>query len=267
LTRTNPATGELSHHTAARWIKQNETALEKFGLKDTFSDIAGLQRNMEAARGELTAWNKTAASKMLNADVDKSLDAAMQTSPKNTGAAIQNLIDTVSSDPAAIRGLQSAFRDFIISKAETTAQNIAGNTILSPSAMQRAMQKYEPALQVLYRNEPDMLNAINKVRSAISIQGRSTRSPLGGGSDTAEKMAVAQGIMMKLAGPAPRWTGIGLGVLNRLNAPQINNTIAKALFDPELAQTLIRASRKTAEPTAIKLNQHLIRLGIITASQ
>lgn len=267
LRKVNPATGELSASAAARWVRENGPSLTKYGLADKFGDVVKMQSAADDAGRAYTAYTKTAAAKFLGADVDKAVEAAMQTSPKNTGAAIKNLLDTVGDNPDARTGLENAFRDFIIAKAETMNRNIAGDAILSPAAIQKAMQKFEPAMQVLYANAPEKLDALKRVQTAIEIQGRSARSPLGGGSDTAENMAMAQGIMHKLAGPVMRWGSIGLGVLNKLNSTQINNLLAKAMYDPDLAMTLIKASKETAQPTERRLNQHLIRLGIVAANQ
>ena len=264
VARANPVTGELSNSAAMRWLKQNGATLDKYGLTDKFSDLAKLQKTAEAARGDYEQFTKSAAAKFLGADADKAVEAAMQTSPKNTGAAIKSLLDTIGDNRDARIGLENAFRDFIIAKAETTAKNIAGDNIISPAAIQKLMAKYDPAMRVLYADAPEKIQALDKVRRAIEMQGRSAKSPIGGGSDTAEKADIARGVLHKMFGPGMRMATMGLEALNNLSASQVNELLAKALYDPQLAMTLVKASRETAKATAKRLNQHLIRLGIVT---
>lgn len=261
----DPVTGELSGKAGARWLARNRPTLQKYGLADRFDDLVKMQGAADDAAKELAAFNRTAAAKFLGADLDKAIDAAMQTSPKNTGAAMRNLLDTIGANPDARRGLENAFKDYLVSKAETTAATIAGDRIISPAEIYKQMTKYEPALRVLYGNAPGKITALDKVRRAIEIQGRSARSPIGGGSDTGEIQAMQRSILGHIAGPAGKWVTIGLGWLNKANAGQINELIAKALYDPALAQTLINAGKATATATEKRLNQHLIRLGIIGA--
>ena len=175
----------------------------------------------------------------------------------------------MNGDKQGIKGLQNSFKDFLVAKAETTAQTITGENIISPAAIQKELAKYEPAMRELYKNEPAKIQALQRVSKAIQIESRSAKSPLGGGSDTAEKLAMAQSTFARVVNILPgvnmatRLASMGLGSVNKLNAVEINNLVAKALYDPELAQTLALAAKKY-KPAVVekRINSQLMTLGL-----
>jgi len=269
LSKTNPLTGELDSKIAAAWVRKNATVLEKYGLKSKYDTVAKAQAAADLAKMEESEFTKTAASRLLGADVDKSLAAAFSTNPKNTAAVVKELIKNMNGDKQGIKGLQNSFKDFLVAKAETTAQTITGENIISPAAIQKELAKYEPAMRELYKNEPAKIQALQRVSKAIQIESRSAKSPLGGGSDTAEKLAMAQSTFARVVNILPgvnmatRLASMGLGSVNKLNAVEINNLVAKALYDPELAQTLALAAKKY-KPAVVekRINSQLMTLGL-----
>lgn len=269
LSKANPITGELDAKTAQGWLNKNAATLDKYGLTDKYSTVAKAQAAAETAKAAESEFSKTAASKLLNADVDKALDAAFSTNPKNTAAVVNDLIKQMDADPQGVKGLQNAFKDFLVTKAETTAKTITGENIISPAAVQKEMAKYAPAMDVLYKGEPAKIAALQRVNKAVEIQSRSAKSPLGGGSDTAENMNMAMSILGKAVDLMPgvnmvtKLGKIGLGKLNELNAGELNKLIAQALYDPELAQTLaLAAKRYKPEVIAKRIDSHLATLGL-----
>lgn len=270
LSKANPLTGEIPAKTVAAWIQKNMLVLRKYGISGKYTTVAKAQAQAEIARAAEVEFTKSAASRILNSDVDKAISSAFSSNPSNTGAVIDGLIKAIGTDKQGQKGLQNAFKDFLVGKVETTAKTISGDAIISPAAIQKELVKYAPALRRLYANDPGKIAALQKVSKAVEIQSRSARSPIGGGSDTAENLNVAQSILGRVVDIIPGggfvrgMARVGLGKLNDLTAQEVNKVIARALYDPELARTLIMASKR-AKPQLIekRLNSHLITMGLI----
>jgi hypothetical protein len=107
------------------------------------------------------------------------------------------------------------------------------------------------------------------VSKAVEIQSRSAKSPIGGGSDTAENLNMSRSILGRVVDIIPGGGMVrglaraGLGKINDMTAQEVNKVIARALYDPELAQTLVLASKRYKPQVVEKrLNSHLITMGL-----
>jgi len=273
LQKANPATGELQSSVAQNWLKNNAAVLEKYGLTAKYSSVTDAQAAVEMAREAEKQFAKSATAKILNSDPEKAIEAAFQTYPKNTGRAAAELRDAMKGDQQALAGLQTAFKDFIIKKAEATIKTIGGDNIIGAASLQTEMDKYLPAMRVLFANEPEKLAALQNVQKAVEISARSSRSPLGGGSDTAENLNAARGLIGKVLEHIPGIPGVvklgkmGLDAVQKMNEKEINTLIARAMYDPDLAMTLIGAAKGTIKPELVRtqLNHHLITMGLVAA--
>ena len=271
LSKANPLTGELDTKTAAGWLKKNMQILRKYGISEKYSTVAKAQARFEIAKAQEVEFTKSAASRILNSDVDKALSSAFSSNPSNTAAVVDGLIKQIGADKQGVKGLQNSFKDFLMAKVETTAKTISGDPIISPAAIQKQLVKYAPAMRRLYANEPGKIVALNKVARAVEIQGRSARTPVAGSSSTAENLNVARSILGRTvdlipgSGLVKGLARMGLGRLNDLSATEVNKVIARALYDPDLAQTLYMAARR--RPAAVvekRINSHLVTMGIVT---
>ena len=264
---SDPRTGELNPKRLAAWVQKNGVVLDKYGIKGQFDTVNMAHNALDLAQKAEAAFSKTVAAKMLNADPAQAISAAMSgaegLSAKNTGQIMAKLLDQVKGNPQAIAGLENGFKDFIIDLVETTKKTIAGDNAISPASIQKALAKYEPAMRVLYKNSPQKLAALNNIRNAVEIQGRSAASPLGGGSDTGEIQAVHRALgfiidKVPLIGATAKLTKVGLSALKDLNAKEVNALVAKALYDPELAKTLMMAAKGQApEEVARRMKSYL----------
>jgi hypothetical protein len=255
-------TGEVNGKSLNRWMMRNRSVLEKYGLTENFKTVQAAQDAFDAARGEELAFGKSIASKLLNADPKEAIAAAMGgaegISAKNTGKIMQNILDRLEGHSEAIKGLKNAFKDFLIGKAETTAKDIEGGSVLSNANVTKSMSKYDEAMKVLYKDEPSKLNALKRVQKAVEISNRSKFSPSGAGSDTAELMSTqrsTQQAAQTLLGIAARkipGSGLLLGLakgagnyIKKLSKDQVNGILVRALYDPDAAYTLVAISRGT----------------------
>jgi hypothetical protein len=159
----------------------------------------------------------------------------------------------VGDDKRAAAGLQNAFKDFILGQIETTAKTITDDAILSPAALSKAMKKYDPAMRMLYKEDMQKYRALKNVQNAIEIQSRSARSPIGGGSDTAENVNVIRSIVWKLIQRIP---GLNIAsdvaitgasklkqIIDHSQEKRLMDFLVKASYDPELALTIMNTSK------------------------
>lgn len=280
----NKLTNEINTKQFATWVNRNRRVLEKFGIQRDFSDVRDAYALLDDLKATQVEFGKSVAAKLLNADPQNAIKAAMQgaegISGKNTEGIMRRIIGQLEDqngdiDKEALLGLKNAFKDFIISEAETTAKTVAGDQVISPAGILKNLKKYEPAMRVLYNDEPSKVDALLNVQKAIEIQARSAKSPIGGGSDTFEKAAIAQGIIGRLLDHVPgisytaKLARVGLKAVSNLNEIELNKLLARAMYDPELAQTLMMAARQQApKEVARRINNQLVILSLgVTANK
>lgn len=267
---------DITQNRLASWLSRNRKVLDKYGLTGQFDDIAKAQQTLDAAKNLQTQYGKSIAWKILNADPEKAIASAMSgANSKNTAVAMTRLIQQMGGNKDAIMGLKNAFKDFIVRESEQTVKTIAGDEILGTASFIKAMEKYKPAMEILYKDEPKKLNALRKVQQAIETQGRSAASPIGGGSDTAANLAhgVAAKTFTTLLNHTPS-TKVnlammlvkkGLGAINELTVSEANTLAFRAMYDPDLAETLLLA-RNNAPRMVVerRIKSHIAKMGIVS---
>lgn len=252
---TDSQTGELSTAGLNRWLGKNRPVLEKFGLQNEFSTLQKAQAALDEARGAVQGFSKSSAAKILGAEPEKAIETAFtgQRSPAKVAA---DLLFQLRGDKGARAGLQNAFADFLVRKMETTQADIAGQSVLSVASSKKLVQKYAGAMRILYSDRPEKLKALLTIQKAVEIGGRSARSPLGGGSDTAENVLNAIGNVVKDKAMDTFATTRALravrGVFASYNEAQVRKYLARALVDPDYAQSLINLAQGfTAEKAQV----------------
>jgi len=264
-TATNPVTGEIIESKLKTWLTRYKPSLKKLGLENRFNTMVKASEELNKAKDMQVAFNKSVASKALNSDVDSVVKSVFATGSKRKAA--ERLMGKLKGDKKAIAGLQNSTIDHLITNAETTAVDAFNNPIVSLAGVEREFKKLKPAIDVLFKDAPVKLDALNKYRSALKIMQRGKASPLGGGSDTAENVITA---MSKATGLSHSRT---LNILKALTSPlremgnnQVNAILNRAAFDPEFAQTIMMAAK--GRPVKIieqRLQSHLAALGLRTA--
>lgn len=260
----NPLTGDVTTPKLSRWLKLNKPALEKYDLYREFDTVEKASRAVDDAVKWQSDFAKTEASKILNADVGNEIMSALAKGSKKEAA--QNLMKQVSGNKKAIQGLQNTFLDEMIAKAETTTADAFQNPIISVAKMEKILKDYDPAIKVLFKSDLNKLSAMYKVRDAIKTMQRTAKSPLGGGSDTAENILTTLGKDMGFTGS--RLVNIVRGIvqpIKNLSDRQVNAVINRALIDPDFAYTLMSAVKGKYKPDIMerKLTQHLATLGLV----
>jgi hypothetical protein len=232
--------GKLVSSKFRSWLKKNYSLLKKFGIEGDFDKLKTAQIATDMAENSLYDFEKSVASKVLNADPEKAIANAIK--GNNTGKAAFDLMNMVKNNKAATNGLKKAFAEHILDTVQTTAKDIANNPTISNAAFNRTMEKYMPAMRILYKEDPLKLQALRKMQRAYEIAIRNTKSPIGGGSDTAENMLAAISNLNILSRPATVAKGV-FKYFKKYNKDKVNEFVERAIFDPEYADTLIKASK------------------------
>ena len=261
---THSETGELVPQKVFSWYAKNRPMLAKFGLVDDFSNAVKASKTVNAWKTQAEAFDKSVASKILNADPEQAIASAFTGNTKNSIATVQELMNAVKGNKAGEDGLKKAMADHLMKQVETTAKDQFGEVVVSTAKLTKLIRQYEPALQVLYKNEPKKLEALKTIQKAYEILGRNQRQVGGSGSDTVEK---AVGFWM-LAGQRAIKLPVLRGVyeaFSGVNEKYRNEFLTRAVFDPEYAQTLIMISK--GMPVKERMKTQLISLGIYGATK
>lgn len=251
---TNPQTKEVTSKGLATWLSRNREVLTKYGLQNEFTGLQKAQAAADAAKEAAKEFEKSALGRVIGVDPDKIVGTII--SGNSTGKQTAELLKSLQGDKAAINGLKNAFADYINTQAETTWKTVAQSAQVSPAKFERMMAKAKEASRVLFQDEPDKLKALEVVQKAHQFASRNTRSPVGSGSDTYEKIADAanQGLLGKTLSSIGGWKSTiakkCFSVIQNTGQEKVNEVILKAVFDPEYAYTLVRASRGQMQPEA-----------------
>jgi len=244
MTKTkNPFTGDVDSRKLATWLNGNYKILEKYGLTDTYSNLSAVKKAIEITEKNLVQFEKSQAMKMLGADVDKAVRVAFTGKGGRASAeTAKELMKIADGNPAAQAGIKRAFTDNILKEIEVTAKEITGSPITSVAKFNNVYSKYEPALKEFYKGEPKKIKALQNMKKAYEIMIRNKTSPIGGGSDTFENTITA---LYQAAGHAPvggpmkiRALRSVVRILTSLKQSQVEEVLARAIFDPDVALTL-----------------------------
>jgi hypothetical protein len=250
----NPSTGEIVPGKLKGWLTKYRQSLKAYGLTDEFKDVAAASRKLEQALEMQDLFNKTAISKALAADPEVALKT-MLTGPGSVATKMKSVMKAISGNKQAVKGLQDEFSHMMLREAQNTGVDIRGNPLISVAKMEKLFQKYAPAMRELYKNEPGKLRALMQARKAYRVMERNIRSPIGGGSDTAENIAAQ---MASLSGPlltsryalvnAIRMIGKGA---SKFENEQIAILLNKAMIDPKTAERLMAIGKGKVPEKAI----------------
>lgn len=254
--------GNIVSNKLNSWLVKNRPLLKKFGLEGQFKNIAAAQKAADAAKTASIEFEKTAAGRILGSDPERAIAKAF--SGKNPKQAAEELYQMVKGDKAALNGLQNSYADHVMNKIQTTAKDIAGNTTISNAKFQTIMKDAWPAMKVIYKSSPEKLKALMNMRKAYEIAVRNQRSPIGGGSDTAENLMSELSKVNILYRPATILRGM-ISVVERHGKQRANEFVTRAMFDPDYAKTLLNmaSGKVTGKQLIAEIDGKIIQLDAI----
>lgn len=235
--------GKISGRKLNVWLYKNKETLRKFNLQGEFEGVVKAQKAVDMAQGAADSFEKGVAGKLLGADPERAIAASL--TGNDLGKKANELVKMVKDNPQAKKGLQKAFADHMLGMIQTTAKDIQGGQMISPAQFSRVMKKYSPAMEVIYRGEPEKIKTLQNMKRAYEIAARTSTSPLGGGSDTAENIMTAMSKMNVLSRTASVIKAVGKA-FSKYKKDQVDEILTRALFEPETAGKLQKiASAKT----------------------
>lgn len=248
LNKTRTPEGEITTQKAMQWLYKNTSKLKKIGLFDEFKDVAAKRYGLQVAEKNLDVFNKSVANKVLEADVDDFVRTAFKGS-KNYAVTAQELLGKVKGNKPAEAGLKKAFAENLMKETETTApeffQTVGAETVAevefakSIAKLTNNLRKYNSAIRVIYKDEPQKIKSLHDVWNAYQTLARTAKSPIGGGSDTAEN------IFNILAGAGGARAGRFYLIksirdaFSKFSERHINEYMRRVMFDPDYASSLV----------------------------
>jgi predicted nucleic acid-binding protein len=259
---TNPATGELTEAKLKTWLSKYNPALKKLGIKGEFSSIESSRKVLTEAIEMKTAFDKSVASKMLNADVDKAISSAFKSGSKRIAAG--KIMSQLKGDRKAIAGAQNALIDHIIEKSKNAGVDILGNRVVSMAKLKNLNREFKPAMDVMFKNSPEKIRALKNYRKAFETLYRDQLKAVGGGSNTMDKMVSVVQTMSSLSGS--RLVHIGKALMKpfkEVSEQNVNKFLNRAAVDPDFAFTLkMIADDRPVDLVAQKLKGNMAAMGV-----
>jgi hypothetical protein len=176
-------------------------------------------------------------------------------------------LQIVRSDPAAVKGLKNSFGQWVTDYAETTWKELASaKATTSQAQFTRGMAKANEAAHVLYADEPAKLEALQTMQRAYEIAARSSRSPAGVGSPTAEKVVnvMAQNARRLAVGSSRTAQAVDhfWQFIKKRSQGKIDEVIAQGIYDPDFADVIVKGSQGKINPDDLEavVGGKLIRL-------
>ena len=238
--------GEITEAGLRAWLSRNKLALKELNITSKFDDLTKAREQLTDAISFQNEFNRSEAAKLLGSDPQTAIVNALNKGSKGKAAA--NLMQQTKGNKAAQAGLRNALDDYILEQA----QNPATGMITRLDKLDSLLKKYAPARNVFYEGDKEALKAWQQGRDAFRIAARGTKSPLGGGSDTAENILTsafkALGVSSGRVGSLVR---AFIDPLKKQEMNKVNALVNQALLNPDFAYTLMLAA-DSAQPGIIK---------------
>ena len=216
--------------------------------------------------------DKSVAGKLLNADAGKAMRDVLNS--KTPSRDMAKLIKLVRKDPRGKRGLKILFHEEMLRKGAT--KNIApdGIPFLSHNYIKDFLTNFEGVVKQLYTKQE--IASLKKIQRALELNNRSLKSPLPSGSDTFQNIKLAQNVnaitarlfalqrkvvskSFLVAERIARWFASGRELASK---EKLRALMEDALFNPDIAETLIMMSKNVDEKIITKrLRGHLASIG------
>ena len=253
------------------YLQQNSQVFERFPeLRDEFGTASKLRQQVDAASATQQAAERTfapgapsAVGQFRKFGPEDALNSARSiTAAPDPAAAVRELLDTVGRDPGSVENLRSAVWKVLESRAKPMTQSNRLPDGTDPWEMTRLVRalddpKIEGAMRELYADNPEHIDNLRALASALRNFDTSTSGRVAGSSGT------PQSIQGNAVMPSTETLGaysfayqrgqiglpyIGLRLASTMarkaalrgRAQEFNDLLDAALLNPELAAQLLR---------------------------
>jgi hypothetical protein len=266
----NNRTGEITTASLKGFLKDYRLAINKLGLGGEYNTLIKARLAADKALAASKEFQKSAASRVLKADVNDMVKQAFAVggSKKDAAEGLMSQLDEAmkgfhpDDQKRAVRGLQNAMIDEILTDIplEGTSRDL-----LSSTAMAGQFRKYDAALKVVFRDNPEKLKAMQAVRKAVKALEYHTGEKIEGGekyaADVFRRIAFLQGHTAVAAVDISRKA---VRKLRGLGKKKIRRYINRGILDPNTAYELMQVGKGgRAEKIESGVARSLVRLGLI----
>jgi hypothetical protein len=266
----NNRTGEITTASLKGFLKDYRLAINKLGLGGEYNTLIKARLAADKALAASKEFQKSAASRVLKADVNDMVKQAFAVggSKKDAAEGLMSQLDEAmkgfhpDDQKRAVRGLQNAMIDEILTDIplEGTSRDL-----LSSTAMASQFRKYDAALKVIFRDNPEKLKAMQAVRKAVKALEYHTGEKIEGGekyaADVFRRIAFLQGHTAVAAVDISRKA---VRKLRGLGKKKIRRYINRGILDPNTAYELMQVGKGgRAEKIESGVARSLVRLGLI----
>jgi len=262
-------TGEITKAALGRFLKNHRHAINKLGLGGEYNTLIKARLAADEALAKNKEFSKSAASRAIGADINDVVKEAFSKGSKKESA--EQMIKTIKMSMAPFRkidqkrsidGLRNAMVDEILTEIplEGTAREL-----LSSGQMAKNFRKYDAALKVVFKNNPEKLKAMHTIRKAVKAFEYKTGEKAEVGeryaADVIRRIAFLQGHTTVAAVDISRKA---VRALRGLSKEKIHKFVNRGILDPDVAWDLIRVAKGGSEKKiAHGMTQSLVRLGLI----
>jgi hypothetical protein len=220
--------------------------LQEYGLSNKYGSLQDAIKEAESARSTEAAFNKSYLNSVLNADPDKAIQEALTLGGgrKQSITRLNELTSLAAVDKtgAATAGLKAGIGEYFSNIIQNTARDLSGNNIDSLAKVDKFMDAYKPALKASGLYTKEELQAFDDVHKSILKISQQSR-PHAGYSNSATADILNRGIAAGSSVMLGKYGIYGLvksaaSILEKPFADMIDETMAKACFDPRYAKHL-----------------------------
>ena len=278
--------GELNANTANVWLRKNKDILDKYGLYDKYNTMIKNKEVSDALVSQMENYTKTVANKVLDVDINKVIPNLFSgAASKNSLITARNLMNApgIKGNKLAEEGIRNGFKDFFKESIEVSGVDTLGNPILSIAKAKKFLINYRSAIKELYKNDPKKAQALFDYHKVLEMLGRNKIITYSGGSTTAEKaagsfsgvgtniaqfVAVQHGAGWKFSVLKNLWKSI-FGGPGRYSTKQVEALLSKAVYDPNVAQTIMEATKTMHNRTSFdkRMTQHLMAISLYATNK
>lgn len=273
LTGRLTSEGTLRTSAARQWLVRNKNVLQKYGLFNKFKEIVSAGHVADVSVKNIKAFHKTIASKILNSDVDKIVKNIFSGSKKNSQKVAIDLLNTpgIKGNKGAIKGIKESFKDFLLDSMKGKYIDPMGVPIKDIGKAKQIVTDYMPAIKVLYKNEPKKIKALidyHKLLSEVEQTiAESAKGPVKSLIESISQLGFIQiGAGWKYSASRNIVKNI-YEVAGRGPKNDIEILMRRAIYDPELAQTIISMTKGVSPTIKKQVNHQLLKYGIYTADK
>lgn len=269
-----------------KWLTKHEDALQRFPetrrdlstLADVQSALARAQRREKLVKEGLTNPRKSVIAQYLSTEEARASMGGILGS-RNPQQQMTKLMQLIRGDKDAVEGAKKAFFDFLDGSIKGTAEDLAETPLLRPGAFKRELRKHNPALEVLFKDDPAQLARVRQLADAAqrgtaiakAKPPGTSGTPLGLSQQAARPLFTSSALAARIFAVKRGVVSPGFIVVEAalrggrkavvtIKGKEFDSLLDRALLDPEVAKTLVMEfNENTAKVVGRRMRLHLGR--------